>query len=291
MIRSYYLGAPMWSNKDWVGSLFRRKTPPGKFLAEYAKVLNTNEGNTTFYSLPAAETVERWRRDTPKDFRFCFKFPRSITHEERLGGAAAVETQRFFRVIEPLADRIGQVLLQLPPSFDTRSVDAFTAFLPHIPRDYPIAVEVRNLDFYRQDAVEQHWVDLLIEHGLNYAMFDTSALHEVVSDDPAVLEAQAKKPKLPQRYLSTSTTPWLRYVGHDDPAANDVSLARLALTVSDWISAGKTPYVFMHSPRDVKVPELCRCFHQHLAKWSDVGLFPDFPGETEAGSPSQLDLF
>ena len=80
-IDGYYLGCPGWGVKTWVGRLFPGGTRPTEFLERYARVFNTVEGNTTFYALPAAETVARWRDQVPDGFRFCFKFPRTITHD------------------------------------------------------------------------------------------------------------------------------------------------------------------------------------------------------------------
>ncbi|MCB1809466.1 MAG: DUF72 domain-containing protein, partial [Candidatus Competibacteraceae bacterium] len=81
---NYYLGCPLWSNPAWVGGLFKRGARPQEFLTQYAEVFSTVEGNTTFYALPRAETVLRWREATPDHFRFCCKFPRTISHDASL---------------------------------------------------------------------------------------------------------------------------------------------------------------------------------------------------------------
>ena len=80
----YFLGCPEWSRPEWKGSLLPTRTRPADFLAGYARVFNTVEGNTTFYALPRSDVVERWKESTPSDFRFCFKFPRSISHDRKL---------------------------------------------------------------------------------------------------------------------------------------------------------------------------------------------------------------
>jgi len=51
-IERYFLGCPIWSNKDWVGELFAPDAKQKDFLQQYASVFNTVEGNTTFYGLP-----------------------------------------------------------------------------------------------------------------------------------------------------------------------------------------------------------------------------------------------
>src|SRR5260370_38511514 len=83
--RLLYIGCPMWGYKEWVGEFFPPHTPQSDFLRLYSRKLTTVEGNTTFYAIPAAETVARWRAQTPQTFRFCFKIPRGISHTPGLG--------------------------------------------------------------------------------------------------------------------------------------------------------------------------------------------------------------
>lgn len=72
----------MWGLKAWVGSFFPAGAKQREFLALYSRRLQTVEGNTTFYATPDVATVERWRAETPPGFRFCFKFPQSISHHQ-----------------------------------------------------------------------------------------------------------------------------------------------------------------------------------------------------------------
>ena len=46
-IRGYYLGCPGWGMKTWIGRLFPPGTRTTDFLARYAEVFNTVEGNTS----------------------------------------------------------------------------------------------------------------------------------------------------------------------------------------------------------------------------------------------------
>ena len=87
----------------------------GSGLERYATVLPAAEINTTFYRSHRAAIFERWANATPPDFRFAVKAPKTVTHEKRL-----VETDDLLRAfiaeIAPLADKLGPVLIQLPPS-------------------------------------------------------------------------------------------------------------------------------------------------------------------------------
>ncbi|MGH7457110.1 MAG: DUF72 domain-containing protein, partial [bacterium] len=211
----YYLGCPIWSNKQWVGELFTADAKPTDFLRQYASVFNTVEGNTTFYALPKPASVRRWREETPPHFKFCFKFPKTISHQLRLQDAGQ-ETQIFLNRLAPLAERLGPFFLQLPPSFDFKELLMLESFLKALPREFSYAVEARHPDFFNAMAAEEKFNDLLQSLNVGRVVFDTRGLHaaEVPEDDFYTLDAKRRKPKVPVRFLATNQSPFVRFVGH-----------------------------------------------------------------------------
>ncbi len=102
----------------------------GSQLARFAARLNAAEINTSFYRPHAAETYERWAAAVPAGFRFAVKIPKVITHERGLTRAREPLT-RFLSEAAGLGDRLGPLLIQLPPShaFDARRVGRFLELL------------------------------------------------------------------------------------------------------------------------------------------------------------------
>ena len=71
-----------------------------------------------------------WAHSTPPDFRFAVKFPRTITHDQRLR-RARLPLERFLTETAGLGDKRGPLLVQLPPSlkFDARVAGRFFELL------------------------------------------------------------------------------------------------------------------------------------------------------------------
>jgi uncharacterized protein YecE (DUF72 family) len=88
----------------------------GSHLARYADCLSVVEINSTFYRSHQPQTFARWAASVPDTFRFSVKIPREITHERRLVDAIA-PLEKFLADIAALGDRLGPLLVQLPPSF------------------------------------------------------------------------------------------------------------------------------------------------------------------------------
>lgn len=102
----------------------------GMHLARYARVLRCAEINSSFHRSHRPEVWRRWAAQTPPDFRFAAKLPRSISHEARLRRARQ-PLRRFLDEAGELGDRLAVVLVQLPPSFvfERRPVRAFFQLL------------------------------------------------------------------------------------------------------------------------------------------------------------------
>lgn len=120
-----YIGLPQWSHPKWVRLGITS-------LEEYARHFNCVEGNTTLYALPKSEVVLRWREQTTDNFRFCFKFPATISHQAALRHCDDLVTE-FLTRMSPLAPRIGQYWLQLPATFGPRDLPALWHFLDSLP--------------------------------------------------------------------------------------------------------------------------------------------------------------
>jgi uncharacterized protein YecE (DUF72 family) len=286
------LGCPMWGYGDWVGSFYTPDAKPADYLGQYASVFNTVEGNTTFYSLPSADLVARWLAATPDTFHFCFKFPRVITHERGLVGVDG-EVREFIDRLEPLADRLGPLMVQLPPSFGPDRMERLDRFLSDLPGDLPIAVEVRHRGFFDSADACRRLDELLEVRGCGRIVLDTRALRSGPAGHPDVVAARHQKPDLPVRLETVGSQPLVRFVGHPDPEVNAPWLELLVETTSGWLREGRTPYVMMHVPNNLHAPPLARRFHAKLREnlgdiSGPVGELPVFPSER---ADDQLRLF
>ncbi|HEY0986692.1 MAG TPA: DUF72 domain-containing protein [Kofleriaceae bacterium] len=281
-IRGYYLGCPGWGVKTWVGRLFPTATRPTEFLERYAQVFNTVEGNTTFYALPTADVVERWRDQVPADFRFCFKFPREVSHDKLLVDCAA-EVATFLDRVAPLGDKLGTLFLQLPPRFDGTQLPRLRAFLAGLPAGPRYAVELRHDSFFRDGRDQTDVLALLRERGVDLVTMDTRGLH--AGHSLALAEVRARKPTLPVLVRTTADRPIVRCVPHEQLDAARHFVEPWAAQVARWIDEGKRPYFFMHAPDDTFAPENAYAFHAMVRRHRDVGDLPPWPG-----GPRQLSL-
>jgi uncharacterized protein YecE (DUF72 family) len=161
-----YLGTSGWSYADWEGTLYPEGLPAGARLAEYAKHYATVEIDSTFYGTPRRSTIEKWREVVPEGFLFAAKFPQEITHEKNLVGCEEL-AETFVWMMGLLGDRLGPLLLQLPPSFTVEGMGVLEDFLDALPEGVCYAVEVRHKSWLGSDLAA-----MLREHGVALTLID-----------------------------------------------------------------------------------------------------------------------
>ncbi|HEX5724631.1 MAG TPA: DUF72 domain-containing protein [Longimicrobiaceae bacterium] len=164
------LGTQGWNYPDWVGGFYPEGTRQPDFLELYAQAFPSVEVDSTFYAVPPAKTVRGWRQRTPAEFVFALKFPQELTHERRLRHGRDL-VDEFLAAARELGDKLGPLLLQLGPDFDPAERDALEAFLPTLPHDLRVAVEVRHPRWARPEHL-RGLLSLLAEHGRALALSD-----------------------------------------------------------------------------------------------------------------------
>ena len=149
---SVIAGTSGWQYRDWRGSFYPPGVPQRRWLEHYAEQFATVENNGTFYRLPARETFEAWRARVTSDFIMTVKASRYLTHVRRLRDPAE-PVQRLMAAAGGLGDRLGPVLLQLPP--DLRAAPALlNECLRQFPPGVRLAVEPRHESWWTDQTQE-----------------------------------------------------------------------------------------------------------------------------------------
>lgn len=259
------IGLPMWSNRSWVGSLFPKSAKNRLNLEYYSQVFDSVEGNTTFYAVPSTQTVASWVEQVQPGFRFSFKFPRTVTHENNLRYCGA-ELTEFFGRLEPLAEHCGTFMIQLPESFGPRQLGDLERFIKELPSAYHFAVEVRHSDFFNREDDEKALNRMLFDCDVDRVCFDSRALFSRPALTVEEKEAHRKKPKLPVRAMATSTKPIIRFIGCSDVEHNKRFFLPWVDKIRDWHEQGIQATVFIHTPDNVAAPEQAVILHSMLCE-------------------------
>jgi uncharacterized protein YecE (DUF72 family) len=139
---------------------------PRSYLAHYSQIFNTVELDSTFYGTPPEDRVRQWAAMAPQHFKFCVKTPRHITHELGLVDATT-EMEAFIQAVSLFDDKLGAILIQLPPNFTAAYFDTVDAFLTVLPTDLTYAIEFRHESWFTSETTA-----LLKQHRVCWASTD-----------------------------------------------------------------------------------------------------------------------
>ncbi len=166
MAAEILIGTQGWSYPDWVGPFYPQGTPSSRFLDVYARAFSTVEVDSSFYAVPPASHFLGWHERTPDSFRFALKLPGELTHERRLRGGDEV-LKMFCQRAKLLEEKLGLILIQLPPDFTPGERGALESFLARLPAGVRFAVEFRHIGWLEGDVMA-----LLRSAGVAHAFSD-----------------------------------------------------------------------------------------------------------------------
>lgn len=279
-------GTCAWSFEDWRGVFYPEHLPSNQWLGWYSRFLPAVEIDSTFYSAPAVHVAGHWLDQTPENFRVTCKMPREITHERKLRDCAE-PVHAFLDSIAPLHEKLGCVLIQLPPFFSAEHDDvALARFIEDLPRDFRYAVEFRHSDWRlprivrRLEEFEVCWVwnDLSDLEAQNLPPFEllpqtTDFLYVRLMGDSAT-KYDAAGARL-HRYTETT---WAR----------DVALDSWAVKIEKHLFESREVFVLANNHYEGFSPATC----QRIAR--RLGVVINLPGPDDLVGPmpggEQLEL-
>jgi uncharacterized protein YecE (DUF72 family) len=174
------VGTSSWSDPGFVEHWYPKGLAARERLPFYAERFDAVEINSTFYAIPAPETVERWAEATPDGFTFDVKLHRLLSRHAaqlkdlpkemrdevettdrgrvKLDDATLDEMLRRTReAMESLsaAGKLSSYLLQLTPAFAPRrnELDELTPVLEGL-APTPVAVEFRRRSWASEKRLE-----------------------------------------------------------------------------------------------------------------------------------------
>ncbi|MCH7230052.1 DUF72 domain-containing protein [Glycomyces sp. L485] len=144
-----FVGTSGWQYDDWRGVLYPEQLAQRRWLEHYGSRFATVENNGTFYKLPKRETFRSWRSQLPKGFAMAVKASRFLTHVKRLREPDE-PVKRLLEAAGGLGDRLGPVLLQLPPTLQA-DPELLDACLDRFPDRVRVAVEPRHESWWSDE--------------------------------------------------------------------------------------------------------------------------------------------
>ena len=202
------VGCSGWAYKHWRGLFYPEGLAQSRWFEHYAQEFDTVELNNSFYRLPKPETFAKWRDQAPPGFCYAVKANRFITQAKKLLDCAE-PMARMMQAMEPLGDRTGPLLFQLPPSLKFNA-ERLEAFLEILPDGIDNVFEFRDSSWYQQETF-----DLLDRHGASFCVHDMpgSTSPRLAVGPIAYVRFHGTAGKYVGRYSAVELESWSEWAG------------------------------------------------------------------------------
>ncbi len=235
-----YVGCTGWSMKEWVGHVYPANAKTKDYLTHYAKQFNTIELNTTHYRIPNFETIQKWKKESTADFRFCPKIPQAISHSSGMGLNDG-KLNAFIESIQQLNEKMGCCFMQMPPYFDAGRLAVLATFLEKMPDNIPLAIEVRHESWFRKEDGLLPLVELAKAKNCALVITDVAGRRDVLHQQ------------------LTNNIAMIRFVGNDLHPTDYSRIDEWVNKLKGWFAQGISEvYFFTHEPDNIKAPELAK---------------------------------
>lgn len=217
------VGTSGWLYRDWDGPFYPKELKDADKLPFYAQQFSTVEINSTFYHMPLAKSAAHWQEITPDNFVFTVKMNRYATHTKHLvvDDDTSDTLDTFFERVHVLGDKLGMILVQLPPSMRTDtyrlehlSNKALEAGKRYAMR-FPLALEFRHASWLTEEVFS-----LMRDRGMTHVINDSPnrwPAAKVITGDIAYVRFHGNKRLYRSSYTDEELQSWADYIVEQKP--------------------------------------------------------------------------
>ncbi|RPE08598.1 DUF72 domain-containing protein [Chitinophaga lutea] len=243
-----YMGCPKWGQKEWVGKIYPKGTKEKDFPKEYVKHFGTVELNATHYQIYGPETIRKWAAVAAgRNFRFCPKVPRQISHYSALGADAILPTAAFLEGVRALEGQLGPIFMQMSDKFAPGRKSSLFNYLATLPTDLAFFLEVRHPDWFSDPGHSHDLFHTLRNLGMGAVITDTAGRR-----DCAHMHLPAPRA-------------FIRFVGNSLHPTDYTRIDDWVNRIAYWLEQGlEELYFFLHMPDEAHTPELGVYFADQL---------------------------
>lgn len=252
----FYLGAPAWGIRQWLGTIYPPKTKASDYLYHYSRAYQCIELNTSHYRIPSAEQVEKWASQTADNFLFCSKVHQDISHR-RYGLADKTLLTAWYSYLNILKTKRGPCFLQLPPHFGYDSKYEFFQFLKQWPDEHELAIEFRHPSWFSERQILPALADYLRTRKIGCVITDVAGRRDVLHTT-----------------LSSDFT-MVRFIGNDLHPSDISRMQAWAERLKEWTDLKlQRIFFFIHQPDDMLTPQMTQIVIKILNETCQADLAP-----------------
>lgn len=250
-----FMGCAKWGRTEWVGKIYPLKTKDKDFLEHYVQHYNSIELNATHYKIYDEATIQKWdSKAAGKDFKFCPKMYKGVTHFGKLTGKEFISDE-FLKSVSGFGKHLGPIFIQVSEAFSPNRKEELFDYLKTLPKDLEFFVEVRHPDWFGNKDISEEFFGTLKKMKLGAVITDAAGRRDCAHMHLTVPKA------------------FIRYVGNSLHETDYTRIDDWTKRIKLWLDNGlKELYFFMHMHNEATSPELTVYLAEKLNKACGLNL-------------------
>ena len=176
---NFFIGAPVWGDRNYLGTLFPKETKQKNYLFQYAKQFNSIEVNATRFGTPKRAVLDNWINAVNENFKFSLKVPQIITHRKDINDIKSRhQLNEFIVAVDHLGNNSGMSFAVMANYFKADKFNSLVDFVQNIPKALPFSIEFRDPSWFAPSIMDQ-WQSLFIENNIGTVITDTPGRRDV----------------------------------------------------------------------------------------------------------------
>lgn len=263
-----YAGCARWGTPQWIGKIYPAGTKEKDYLGYYVQHFNCIELNATHYKVNDAAAIAKWEaKAAGKDFMFCPKLYKGITHQGSLLNKEAVTTE-FLNGILAFKEHLGPIFIQLSENFPPARKEELFAYLQTLPTGLSFFLEVRHPEWFSNEKVRRELFNTLYALKMGTVITDTAGRRDCAHMHLTV-------PKV-----------FVRYVGNNLHPTDYPRIDAWVERINYWFTNGlQELYFIMHMHEELCAPEMIVYMADKLYETSGIKI--EKPTFIQPGTPSK----
>lgn len=234
-----YIGCARWGTPQWIGKIYPPNTKEKDFLSHYVQHFNCIELNATHYKVNDQAAITKWKvKAGDRDFLFCPKMFKGVTHQGSLLNKQAVTTE-FLQGIRAFEDNLGPIFIQLSDAFGPERRDELFTYLHSLPNDMNFFLELRHPEWFINEKLRRELFNNLYQLKIGAIITDTAGRRDCAHMHLTIPRA------------------FIRYVGNNMHPTDFTRIDAWVERIKLWLDNGLQQLFFiMHMEEELCAPEM-----------------------------------
>lgn len=168
-----FVGAPVWGDKSFVGTLYPNKTKSADYLKYYSKAFNAIEMSGTYYKIPTETDVLKWKEQVDPVFIFSPKISQVINHS-LLQQRVLNLYDEFVNAAILFESNLGASFMLLPDFITTNRLSYLQNFIVRRDPILPLNIEIRHQSWFDDHVILHELFDLFLSKNIGTVISDVA---------------------------------------------------------------------------------------------------------------------